>query len=69
MDWKIIAERRLFAAQQEVREAKQTLSAKNKDSQRRYEAALRELASAERFLMRVVKNDPVPVEDGQGLFS
>jgi len=69
MDWKIIAERRLFSAQQEVREAKAALSARNKDSHRRYEASLRELAAAERFLMRVVKNDPIPLEDGHGLFS
>lgn len=69
MDWKKIAERRLFAAQVQVREAKEALSAKNKDSHARYEAALKELAAAERFMMRIAKNDPIPVEEGHGLFS
>lgn len=69
MDWKQIAERRLALAQDEVREAKESLNTRNPNTHRRYENALRELAAAERFLVRARHPESTPVGQGQGIFG
>lgn len=69
MNWKQIAERRLAQAQDELREAKASLNPRNLNSHRRYENALRELAAAERFLVRTNQPEPVPVAENQGVFG
>lgn len=69
MDWKQIAERRLAQAQDELREAKASLNPRNLNSHRRYENAQRELAAAERFLIRTTRPESAPVAEGQGVFG
>lgn len=69
MNWKQIAERRLTQAKDEVREAKDGINARNINSHRRYENAIRELAAAERFLVRTSRTDEVSISEGQGLFG